>query len=85
MAEHLSRLAFNLREVAALRGLTLKKLADEAGVSEKGLHDILHERSIPSLATVLILARHLRVKPSDLLLPNRELMRKLAKRRRSRR
>ncbi|MGW9398691.1 helix-turn-helix domain-containing protein [Streptomyces sp. NPDC055642] len=57
----------HLRRLREAQGLTLEELADRSGMSFRGLVYIEHGRRNPSLATLLNLARGLRISPSSLL------------------
>lgn len=83
--EAVAALGANITFLAQTRGLSIKGLADKAGLTEVTLHNILAQRSLPHFSTLMFLAHNLKVDPSDLLLPNRKLRAKVARKGRTRR
>jgi transcriptional regulator with XRE-family HTH domain len=68
--------------LAQNQGLSIRRLADKAGVAERTLWNILGEKTLPHFSTIVFLAEVLKVSPSDLLLSNKRLRAQLAAQRR---
>jgi DNA-binding phage protein len=83
LADQAAGFAFNVQWLAERRRLSIKELSRRAGLSERAIWDILRQRASPRLATILVLAHALRVRPAYLLLNNRELTGKVTRRKRS--
>ncbi|MDP9486597.1 MAG: helix-turn-helix domain-containing protein [Actinomycetota bacterium] len=56
-----------LKELRGARGLSVRGLAREAGVSTETVYSVEHGRRQPNLKTLGKLARALQVDPKDLL------------------
>lgn len=78
-------LGANVKLLAESHGLSIRRLAEKAGVAERTLWNILGEKTLPHFSTVVFLAEVLKVTPSDLLLSNKKLKAKLAVKRRGKR
>jgi hypothetical protein len=60
LADAASDFALNLRHLVQVRGFSIRQLADETGISEKALHDLLAQRRFPSFPTLVLLAEILK-------------------------
>lgn len=64
--EFRARIAAKIREATKRRGMTLSKLAEEAGVSPAHLWAVLGGEKAPTSDTLVKLARVLRIDPGEL-------------------
>ena len=67
MSELHARLAANIRELARLKGYSLERLADFAGMSGGYLYEIANLKKSPSIRTLEKIATVLEVDVADLL------------------